>query len=74
MLSILDTVTNIVKYLVSCFLCEIRIDKNKNPFCNLFVTYIHRIHPAYSPFRRFVTTFINSDSVIGGIFAILTLC
>jgi hypothetical protein len=48
--------------------------KNKKPFCSLFATYIDNSQPAYSPFRRFVTTFINSDSVMGGMFAILTLC
>jgi hypothetical protein len=49
------------------------IGKTKSPFCSLFVTYIHNSQPVYSLFRRFVTTFINSDSVMGGMFAILTL-
>jgi hypothetical protein len=48
--------------------------KKKSFFCGLIGNYIHIRQIAYLPFRRAVTTFRNSDSLIGGIFAIFTLC
>lgn len=48
--------------------------KNKNPIATVSLLTYNNSQLAYSPFRSFVTAFINSDSVKGGMFAILTLC
>jgi len=50
-----------------------RKNKNSNATVSL-LTANNNSQLAYSPFRSFVTAFINSDSVKGGMFAILTLC